>query len=139
MIGISKKIPWVFIDAEYNQSSQFCIASGKLEDQLVTLVWIYAPDDQQFGKFICSRLYEKSSRNVILMGDFDAVIDTKLDHSKLTKNPGLPLSYLMCMTNLNLTDVWRDKYKDETTPSTLTGMIPIQKLITYGPLSLLMI
>ena len=83
-----------------------------IEQQIVTLVNIYAPNNNTERKQFFTELHERLqiiSSNIILAGDFNNVINTRLDKyppSHASDVSRKPLNDLM--NNKQLVDIWRE-------------------------------
>lgn len=67
-----------------------------------------ARNDQQtkFWDELCLRLQEGCQIATIIMGDFNSVVDIKLDQYRLTEIPGIPRSLLQFIQDLQLVNIW---------------------------------
>lgn len=48
---------------------------------------------------------------MIILEDFNVVLDSRMDRSKFTSTPGLPNQFHKYMEELKVIDVWREKNK----------------------------
>ena len=94
-----------------DQSGRLLLTEFEIEHQLITFVNIYAPNDnierKQFFLDLHDRL-QNITTNIVLMGDFNNVINTRLDRypaNHVADVSRKPLNDLM--TTLNLVDIWR--------------------------------
>ena len=101
------------IDQIKDSDGRFIFLKLKLLDNAIwTLVNIYAPNEgrEKFFDQLFEKLSEFVEGNLIMLGDFNAVVNLKLDKSKKkAKGNKFPNSTLQQMEQLCLKDVWREK------------------------------
>lgn len=82
-ILIKKTVPFIASKIIPDSQGRFIIVTGKLYDNLITLVNIYAPnvDDEQFINSLLLKIPDMDSHQLIIGGDFNLVLDSDLDRS----------------------------------------------------------
>lgn len=110
MIGTSKDIPWELKEIISEENGHFLILKGKLYQMELCLVGIYVPSGSQsfFWQQVFSRL--QLGGELIVLGDFNAVMDTILDRSGTTATQDLSHQFKTYMREFRLLDAWREKY-----------------------------
>ena len=109
-IIIKKNIPFHHINTISDDSGRFLIVTGQLYSIHVTLVNIYGPnvDDVGFFRKIFGKLPDLSNTNLIIAGDFNAILDWHLDRSSKKQsspsNASVTLNSLISSTNI--VDIW---------------------------------
>lgn len=75
----------------------------------ICLIGVYAPNgfQQLFWQDIFSHV--GSEQEIIVLGDFNVVLDTRLDRSMVTGMLELPEQFRKYMENLGLREIWRGK------------------------------
>lgn len=89
MLGIAKELLWVAKEVIIDLGGSYITPIGLLEQYRLAIVVVYAPNHHQvaFWNTFCPLWYEKVQGEVILVGDLNAVADTRVDQSKVTRNP----------------------------------------------------
>mgnify|MGYP001175078505 FL=1 len=104
---------------------QYIIVKGKLEEEMVTLINVYAPPEstKQFFKSLFPVMALKSEGIVICAGDFNMIMDHRVDTTSIKRNKTHISKFVnMSLKEHGLVDVWRElhpKEKDYTHYSTL--------------------
>lgn len=72
------------------------------------IVGVDAPNKQQapFGDELFRELLDDCQSKILMMGEFNKVIDGNLVESRESSTPGLPLSFHMYKKCLHMVDVW---------------------------------
>lgn len=86
-ILIKKTLPFIASKITPDSQGRFIIVTGKLNDNLITLVNVYAPnvDDELFINSLLSKLPDMDSHQLIIGGDFNLVFNPDLD--RLSRKP----------------------------------------------------
>lgn len=110
-ILINKEIPFIASKTIPDPQGRYIIVTGKLYDNLITLVNIYAPnvDDEQFILSVLSKLPNMDSHQLIIAGDFNLVLNANLDRSShrqasLSKSAKVIQNF---METYKIIDPWR--------------------------------
>lgn len=113
-ILINKNIPFISSSVTSDPHGRFVVVTGSLYNTPLTLVSVYGPnfDDEHFFSTFFASLPDLNTHRLIIGGDFNCVLDPKLDRSSnktqtLTKSAKLIRSF---MDTFKITDPWRFKY-----------------------------
>ena len=110
-IMIKKNVPFQHIKTINDDNGRFLIVIGQLYSMHVTLVNIYGPnfDDAGFFRKTFDKLPDLSNTDLIIAGDFNAILDWHLDRS--SKKQSNPSNASVTLNNLisstNVVDIWR--------------------------------
>lgn len=87
-ILISNTVKFECINMTKDKEGRFIIVKGKLENELMTLVNVYAPpnSDKRFVKSLLDKIIMQSEGILICGGDFNIVMDDKMDTTNKKKN-----------------------------------------------------
>lgn len=93
-----------------DNAGRYVIATGTLCQTHISMIGIYAPNRSQhsFWRKIFSQV--SSGQEILLLGDFNADLDTKLDRSKPSGTPEISPVFKGGMIHLGLKDVWRKQH-----------------------------
>lgn len=87
---------------------------GRLEDQMVTLINIYAPPESEkhFYKTLFDIISLETEGVLICGGDWNLVLNHNLDTTSTTKSSKIHLSRYLntTLTELGIIDVWRETH-----------------------------
>ena len=80
----------------------------------ILFIAIYAPNDKQeeFYKKLHMKIIGLDYVNIIMMGDFNGIVDNKLDYIATTtkqNRKALPRSFFKMTDELTLKDIWRER------------------------------
>lgn len=78
-----------------DDNGHFVILQDNLSQQPITLIGVYAPNDQQTAFWENLLSCVKPNTPSIMMGNFNAAFDNKLDRSKLTKSLTIPKIFFL--------------------------------------------
>lgn len=90
MLGLSKDMPWDSSEVILNKDGRYAILKGTLYQDKICLIGVYAPIGSQQLFWLEVFSYVGSEQEVLMLGDFNTVFDTKLDRSMVT---GIPQQY----------------------------------------------
>ena len=98
-----------------DQEGRFIAIEALLEDQNVSIVNIYAPNQDTPSFFVeLEKNIKELTENVILLGDFNLALDSKLDRWGTIHNNDKAKGQLeILMSNCSMCDVWRERNKEE--------------------------
>lgn len=85
------------------------ILKGRLNFLTMVMVGVYAPNKQQilFWDELFGELTDDCNSEILMMGDFNAVLDRNMDRSGASSTPGLPVNFHRYKNYFHLVDVWR--------------------------------
>lgn len=94
MLGISKQLSWICISEELDSNSRYIILNGKLGSRTLMIVGVYYPNVGQsaFWDILRNKLLNFDKYDLVILGDFNAVLNKELNHSRITLTPEVPLS-----------------------------------------------
>ena len=98
-----------------DHDGRYVICNIELEEIKYTICCIYAPncDSPEFFQSVLKTVEKISEPNVIIGGDFNVVLDVDKDRLNSKSNNYRACEYLnMYMNDLNMCDVWRDRFPD---------------------------
>lgn len=103
----------VFQDDE----GRYVMVIGTIGGKKITILNIYAPNEDcpHFFKKIATLLADKSEGVIIMGGDFNCTLDSKLDRLPATRKPQSKMSKGLSdmMKELGLVDIWRQLHPNE--------------------------
>ena len=114
-IMLSKNVPVQVIKSEKDDVGRLLILELKIEEILLTLVNIYAPnkDDPNFFNELNKRL-SSFSENKLIMGDFNLALDPLIDRLNTYQNNNKSKEVVLkIIQDYVLYDVWRVRYENE--------------------------
>lgn len=101
---------------EVDSQGRFVIAEIKIDEQLIVLVGVYAPnvDRPQFFQQLLCQVDDFSNPNIILAGDFTLLFDTNLDRAGTSEYNHIRSKQLVVayMEETELCDIWRIRNPD---------------------------
>lgn len=110
-ILVRKNIPFVVSNIDSDPMGRYIIVMGRLYGLPVILVNIYAPnwDDNTFFTHTFSRISNVDTHHLILGGDINCVLSSKLDRSSSKVCPESKSSQTVnhLLQTYGLTDIWR--------------------------------
>lgn len=109
-ILIRKNVPFVHTQTISDQNGRYLVVCGTLNLKPVTLVNIYGPnfDDPVFFKKLFNIIPNMPGSNVIIGGDHNCLMDSKLDKSPSQLNSSKSSTTLNTLVqSYNLVDIWR--------------------------------
>lgn len=114
MVGIKFGIPWVLEQEILDLVGRFVILHGLLCSQEITLVGLYAPNRKKntFWEDLRHQISSCNTKEVIMLGDFNAVIDNKVDHSRDSSSVEIPKSFHLSAETWDLIDIWWEWISD---------------------------
>ena len=96
-----------------DETGNFLIIDLETNNKRFILTNIYGPnqDDPAFYKNIYSKILSFSNCNIIIVGDWNLLLNPKIDgiNYKHVNNPKARLEVIKIMNDLNLFDVWREE------------------------------
>ena len=100
-----------------DKNGRYVIVVGSVGDTKITLINLYAPneDDAGFFKEISALLAANAEGLIITGGDFNCVINQKMDKHPLEQGPKSQKTKTLCnmIEELGLVDIWRHKNLSE--------------------------
>lgn len=108
MLVISSRIPWTCVCEELDPNGRYIILHGKLGPRTLAIVGVYCPNagQSEFGDILGNKLSNIDKHGLIILGDFNAVLNKEQDHSKITQTPEAPLLLRVLIKDWDLVDVW---------------------------------
>lgn len=105
-MGIALDVPWLLITKIIDKEGRYVILIGKIDNQDIILVGVYAPNKLQvpFWEELFSHLPQYCQYRILMMEDFNAVLD-EMDRSFKTSTPGITMVFLQNMKQFQLRDV----------------------------------
>ncbi|KAM9294560.1 NACHT, LRR and PYD domains-containing protein 3-like [Gastrophryne carolinensis] len=107
---VSKGTPFVVLSVHTDREGCFVVLHAKLMDTVMTIVGVYVPPP--FSTGVLDRIMEKvlacPPAPILLLGDFNMVLDTALD--RMGKNPGPKTQLANWAEALGLQELWRRKH-----------------------------
>lgn len=96
VLGILSWIPWKPWDVQLDKNGRYIILRGGLNHLPITLIGIYAPNDQQvvFGRELLNRV-DIDTSHVTILGDFNGVRVAEMDRSRCTKSLIIPRTFCL--------------------------------------------
>lgn len=94
-----------------DKEGRFILVKGRLENEMVILVNVYAPpnSDRQFFKFLLDTMITEMDGILICGGDFNLVMNTKLDTTNKNKNPSCVAKMIRTtFKEFGIIDTWRE-------------------------------
>ena len=104
---IKDSISFQLLDSKIDQQGRYVILVAKIENTILTLVNIYAPNrnPQQFLQKVITITKKIQKGNIILCGDFNATMDPTLDTTKGIQSKRRGLKNIFSQEDLH--DPWR--------------------------------
>lgn len=94
-----------------DKEGRFIIVKGKLENELVTLVNVYAPpnSDKQFVKSLLDKMIMQSEGILLCGGDFNILMDDKMDTTNKKKTINHVTKIIKTtFKEFGIVDLWRE-------------------------------
>lgn len=110
---ISNTTKFEMIKEISDREGRYILVKGKLDDQIVTLINVYAPPDceKSFFKSLFDIISMEAEGIMICAGDLNVVLNYTLDTTSTKKNKKQINRYInTMMSELGLVDVWRDTH-----------------------------
>ena len=111
-ILIGRNSEFVVDETLHDNAGRFIIIQGSIKSEKIILANVYAPNEDNpnfYSEFFTQ--VDKLDGKKIIMGDFNLVLDTKLDRNGGTQNNYKSQNTVQEYCQLhNLTDIWRDRY-----------------------------
>uniref|UniRef100_A0A3B1KHZ5 Reverse transcriptase domain-containing protein n=1 Tax=Astyanax mexicanus TaxID=7994 RepID=A0A3B1KHZ5_ASTMX len=111
-ILVKRRLP-LFIDQVGNdQEGRYAFIKARLGTIRLVLASVYCPNelDREFLNGLCNTLLELSDSHLLVGGDFNAVMNPKIDKSSSDTSSSLPSKLLnQFIGDLNIIDLWRLK------------------------------
>ena len=103
-----------------DDSGRFLLVKGKLQDNEVTFVNIYAPNNEDskvhFFRYVRNKMTEHVNQTdtVLMGGDFNLIMDTKLDRKggsfvETSKYKNIKNTVMDILNTFDMNDIWRIK------------------------------
>ena len=103
-------------DVKRDRNGNFIFISFSMKDTEILLVNVYGPnrDTPAFYEELTEMVKEYQNHNIIIVGDWNLVLDPQLDSYKYKhiNNPKAKESVENMMLELGLTDIWREANPD---------------------------
>lgn len=95
MLGMAANFPWVLLHKIIYKKGRDVILKGKVNSCSVTIVGVYAPNNQQapLGDEIFGEFEQNRHDEIIMVRNFSAFFDNKIDHSKDSLIPVFPSNF----------------------------------------------
>lgn len=110
-ILIRKTVPFRHVSTVSDPNGRYILVTGYIYSFRVALLNVYGPnfDDPAFFRKMFSLLPDLSDTHVLIGGDFNCVLDNRLDRSAQTSQSPTATSTVLnnLMTSTNLVDIWR--------------------------------
>ena len=117
MILISNAVKFETLKEVKDREGRYILIKGKIENQLVTLVNVYAhPDsDKSFFKNLFEVVVQEIEGILICGGDFNITLSQDLDTTSTKKSSKIQVSRYLntVLTELGFSDVWRELHPFE--------------------------
>ncbi|KAF3847107.1 hypothetical protein F7725_020135 [Dissostichus mawsoni] len=119
-ILISKNMPFKSSNVHVDQEGRYVIVSGLLQNEMVTLVNVYAPNSLQskFFTSLCPKILQSIEGPLIIGGDFNSVCDPI---HPLPSDKNISAALRDFQSELGITDVWRLVHPDAREYSFYSG------------------
>lgn len=134
-ILINKNTPFIPSHVTSDPHGRFVVVTGHLYNTPLILANVYTPncDDEHFFSTFFASLPDLNTHNLIMGGDFNCVLDPKLDRSSnkiqsLTKSAKLIRSFL---NTYKITDPWQFKYPSSRSYSFFSHVHHLYSQIDY--------
>ena len=116
-IMFDHKFKYTIQKSTIDDNGRFLIVDIIVNDEVYTLINIYAPndDDPNYFQNIFVKQLEHANTNIIIGGDFNLVFDIELDCANPNRRNNVKSLHVIkeYVNQLMLTDVWRYKYPTE--------------------------
>lgn len=117
MILIPNGIKFETLKEIKDKEGRYILVKGKIENQLVTLVSVYAPpdSDKSFFKNLFKIVAQEIEGILICGGDFNNTLNQDLDTTNAKKSSKIQVSRYLntVLTELGISDVWRELHPFE--------------------------
>ena len=124
-ILISKNMPFKSSSVHVDQEGRYIIVSGWLQNEMVTLVNVYAPNilQSKFFASLCPKISQSMESPLIIGGDFNSVCDPIVDRSShpLPSDKNMSAALRNFQAELGITEVWRLVHPDAREYSFFSG------------------
>uniref|UniRef100_A0A3B3I5T5 Reverse transcriptase domain-containing protein n=1 Tax=Oryzias latipes TaxID=8090 RepID=A0A3B3I5T5_ORYLA len=113
---ISNSVNFEKVQQESDKDGRYVIVKGKINNNLVTLVNVYAPPEgnQKFFKLLFEKVTTLSEGILIWGGDWNTVLDHSKDTTSLKKHKSIKSRNLnIPIKDTELCDVWRELHPSE--------------------------
>lgn len=109
MLGIAENLPWELKVARINEAGRYVILKGIWAKREMMLMGVYAPHthNARFGEELFTKILQVGAAEMILLGDFNAMVSNLEDRSTNSKSSELPNVFKEYMELFELVDVWR--------------------------------
>lgn len=115
-IMIPNSVQFEFQTEIKDQEGRYVMVKGKMDGKEITLLNVYAPPGSKkfFFKTILDLLISQTTGVMICAGDFNLILDTKLDTTNKNRNlTNIERWFKRRVKYLGILDVWRDFHKKE--------------------------
>lgn len=113
-ILISNALKYEKIKEIKDKDGRYILVKGKLEDQMITLINVYAPPDSDkcFFKGLFDIITQETEGIMILGGDFNVTLKHNLDTTSTKKNSKAQLTRYLntTLSELGIADIWRETH-----------------------------
>lgn len=111
MILISNSVKFELIKEVRDKKGRYIMIKGKLENQLMTLLNVYAPPES--GKTFYEKVFNlinlETEGTLVCGGDFNVVLNYRLDTTSMKRNKKQINRYMnIMMSEMDVQDVWRE-------------------------------
>lgn len=92
MAGIADGMPWEIINEIIDVEGRSVVSIGKLDSRILTIVGIYAPQRRNaaYWKEVFEVVHQQGIKNLLIMGDFNAMFNNDMDRSHKSTALELP-------------------------------------------------
>ena len=116
-IMLSKSMNYEIVKVTRQENGQFLIVDIGIEENIFTLVNVYAPNEDKphFFHLLIEQLRQHENTNIVISDDFNFVLDTNIDCTNVNRVNNHRSLYVIkeLMDYLCLVDAWRVAYKEE--------------------------
>ena len=120
-ILVNNKFNGTFNDIIYDINGRYIVCKARVDGNSIAVANIYAPNEDipAFFREVFAVIESMNCPQIIMGGDFNLVMDSKIDHyggNTMRKNNTNSLNVITeMMDKLGLHDIWRNKYPDKMT------------------------
>lgn len=113
LIGLSHRLNWQELNSIADPAGQFLILQGLIKGIKWTLIVPYVPHSNKLEFFVqlIKTINNFFIGNMIIMGDFNAVMDTRLDKSNMgSTHSVIPQVFINWLVDKGFIDTWQSKH-----------------------------
>lgn len=99
LIAMRFSLSFKLLHSEVDPNSRYLILNASINNRVMTIVNIYAPNtnQRQFYKTVMEKLKPFQQSALVICGDFNQLVDPLLDSSNPTHKQSTALSSLLCL------------------------------------------